>query len=91
MLGTTPEHIRQIKLAVRGQAPAGDPAIRAKATVVRPAVPRHPVPRAQKSRLAGQMTRGAFVVGVELLPPRGFEADPAISGRASSRATASTS
>ena len=24
------------------------------------------------------MTRGAFVVGVELLPPRGFEADPAI-------------
>jgi methionine synthase / methylenetetrahydrofolate reductase(NADPH) len=76
--GTTPEHIRQIKLAVRGQAPAGDPASRAKATVVRPAVAAPPVPRAQKSRLAGQMTRGAFVVGVELLPPRGFEADPAI-------------
>ena len=76
--GTTPEHIRQIKLAVRGQAPAGDPAIRAKATVARPAVAAPPVPRAQKSRLAGQMTRGAFVVGVELLPPRGFEAEPAI-------------
>ena len=77
--GTTPEHIRQIKLAVRGQAPAGDPAIRAKATVVRPAVAAPPVPRAQKSRLAGQMTRGAFVVGVELLPPRlrGRSGDPA--------------
>jgi methionine synthase I (cobalamin-dependent)/5,10-methylenetetrahydrofolate reductase len=76
--GTTPEHIRQIKMAVRGQAPSGEPAARAKATVARPAVAAPPVPRAQKSRLAGQMTRGAFVVGVELLPPRGFEAEPAI-------------
>src|SRR6187455_994875 len=36
--GTTPEHIRQIKMAVRGQAPAADPAARARATVARPAV-----------------------------------------------------
>ena len=76
--GTTPEHIRQIKMAVRGQVPSADPAARARATVARPAVAAPPVPRAQKSRLAGQMTRGAFVVGVELLPPRGFEAEPAI-------------
>ncbi len=76
--GTTPEHIRQIKMAVRGQAPAGEPAARAKAAVARPVVAAPPIPRAQKSRLAGQMTRGAFVVGVELLPPRGFEAEPAI-------------
>jgi homocysteine S-methyltransferase len=40
-----------------------------------------PIPRAQKSRLARELERGAFVIGVELLPPRGFEADPAI-GRA---------
>src|SRR5215207_5806348 len=76
--GTTPEHIRQIKLAVRGQAPSADPTARPKAGVARPAVAAPPVPRAQKSRLAAQMTRGAFVVGVELLPPRGFEAEPAI-------------
>jgi homocysteine S-methyltransferase len=76
--GTTPEHIRQIKIAVRGQAPSADPAARARATVARPAVAAPPVPRAQKSRLAGQMTRGAFTIGVELLPPRGFEAEPAI-------------
>jgi homocysteine S-methyltransferase len=37
-----------------------------------------PVPREQKSRLARELARGAFVVAVELLPPRGFEADPAI-------------
>ena len=76
--GTTPEHIRQIKMAVRGQAPAADPAARARAAVARPVVAAPPVPRAQKSRLAGQMTRGAFIIGVELLPPRGFEAEPAI-------------
>ena len=76
--GTTPEHIRQIKIAVRGHVPSADPTARTKAGVARPAVAAPPVPRAQKSRLAGQMTRGAFVVGVELLPPRGFEAEPAI-------------
>ena len=76
--GTTPEHIRQIKIAVRGAAPSADPAARSRATVARPAVAAPPVPLAQKSRLAGQMRRGAFVVGVELLPPRGFEAEPAI-------------
>src|SRR6185437_2137446 len=32
----------------------------------------------QKSRLARELARGAFVIGVELLPPRGFEAEPAI-------------
>jgi methionine synthase / methylenetetrahydrofolate reductase(NADPH) len=30
--GTTPEHIRQIKMAVRGQAPSADPAARGRAT-----------------------------------------------------------
>jgi methionine synthase I (cobalamin-dependent)/5,10-methylenetetrahydrofolate reductase len=88
--GTTPEHIRQIKAAVRGLAPAAASAARSGTGVTSaasisaarksasPAVLAPPVPRAQKSRLAGQMTRGAFVIGVELRPPRGFEAEPAI-------------
>ncbi len=83
--GTTPEHIRQIKTAVRGLAtpisvrtPAEDPAAPPKTPIARPALAAPPVPRAQKSRLAGQLTRGAFVIGVELRPPRGFEAEPAI-------------
>jgi methionine synthase I (cobalamin-dependent)/5,10-methylenetetrahydrofolate reductase len=79
--GTTPEHIRQIKAAVRGLGSAaarpagGDVTARppAVATVTAP-----PVPRERKSRLAGQLARQAFVVGVELLPPRGFEAEQAI-------------
>jgi homocysteine S-methyltransferase len=82
--GTTPEHIRQIKAAVRGlaanaaAAASPDHAARTKTPIARPAVAAPPVPRAQKSRFAGQLTRGAFVIGVELLPPRGFEAEPAI-------------
>jgi homocysteine S-methyltransferase len=85
--GTTPEHIKQIKAAVRSAgstATATEPASRA--GVVRQPVPAvstvsimaPPVPREQKSRLARELVHGRFVVGVELLPPRGFEAELAI-------------
>jgi homocysteine S-methyltransferase len=76
--GTTPEHIRQIKAAVRALAsdikvgstrPSG-----ARAPVSTPALV-DPVPRAEKSRMANGLSRGAFVVSVELVPPRGFRAD----------------
>ena len=85
--GTTPEHIRQIKAAVRASRPVGGahpparggPAIRLRRAAPPPAtVTAPPVPREQKSRLARELARGAFVLGVELLPPRGFEAEPAI-------------
>src|SRR4051812_6302386 len=87
--GTTPEHIRQIKAAVRAPQPAsvktvaistpshahGDP------VAVEPA-PRAgaagAVPRERKSRLALLLADGRFVVGVELLPPRGFDATPLV-------------
>jgi homocysteine S-methyltransferase len=80
--GTTPEHIRQIKHAVRA-GHAESVAARPAAVPV-PARPRTvtslapPVPRDHKSRLAHELVRGAFVLGVELLTPRGFEAEPAI-------------
>ena len=75
--GTTPEHIRQIKAAVRGVAPA---VVRASAVMSarRPAasITEPPVPRERKSRLAHAMARGSFVVAVELLPPRGYQTEP---------------
>ncbi|MBI4484702.1 MAG: bifunctional homocysteine S-methyltransferase/methylenetetrahydrofolate reductase [Acidobacteria bacterium] len=76
--GTTPEHIRQIKSAVRGLAlgPAR-PSVTA-APRPAPAVSAPPVPREQKSRLAHAMTRGRFVAVIELLPPRGYQAEPLI-------------
>ncbi len=99
--GTTPEHIRQIKSAVRGLAPAvvrasstevatapaaairveGSIASRATSAVEGPAlshVEGPPIARDQKSRLAQAMARGRFVVAVELLPPRGYQADQVV-------------
>jgi homocysteine S-methyltransferase len=76
--GTTPEHIKQIKTAVRGLTPSATaPAVRAGKRET-PPVTAPPVPREQKSRLARELARGTFVVAIELLPPRGYEAEPAI-------------
>jgi homocysteine S-methyltransferase len=74
--GTTPEHIRAIKAAVRSLAPA---AIRRDGKGVAPAAaPTAPVTRVareQKSRMANTLARGGFVVSVELAPPRGYQTD----------------
>jgi homocysteine S-methyltransferase len=82
--GTTPEHIKQIKAAVRAGATqhaeaAAAAAATDKARTARGAsIAAPPIRREQKSRLANELARGRFVIGVELLPPRGFEAEPAI-------------
>src|SRR4051812_4906053 len=76
--GTTPEHIRHIKVAVRALAPN---IVRPKADGVdgrgAPPVP-DVIPRAEKSRMAHALARGSFVVSVELVPPRGYRADALI-------------
>jgi homocysteine S-methyltransferase len=72
--GTTPEHIRHIRMAVRstGIAGAAPRAARAAAqTIVAPVVVSEPVPMAQKSRLANALARGSFVVSVGVTPPKG--------------------
>jgi methionine synthase / methylenetetrahydrofolate reductase(NADPH) len=79
--GTTPEHIRQIKAAVRGAHSQPQPSeAQAPRTAVKvgPVIVAPPVPREQKSHLARALAAGRFVLGVELLPPRGFESEPAI-------------
>jgi methionine synthase I (cobalamin-dependent)/5,10-methylenetetrahydrofolate reductase len=81
--GTTPEHIRQIKAAVRAMAPAVVRASEAaagsgsaKRSIHRVEGP--PVAREHKSRLANAMARGKFIVAVELLPPRGYQTDQVV-------------
>jgi methionine synthase I (cobalamin-dependent)/5,10-methylenetetrahydrofolate reductase len=90
--GTTPEHIRQIKLAVGGMASADAAASRSaprvtaldegplteSPAVAAPTVLAPPVPREQKSRLAHALARGTFVVAVEVPPPRGYRVDETI-------------
>ena len=82
--GTTPEHIRQIKAAVRSQTRQAAP----HASVPRPsgrsglaaarAVEGPPVPREEKSRFAHSLAHGRFVVAVEVVAPRGVDYGEAI-------------
>ena len=83
--GTTPEHIRQIKIAVKKYAPeAARAATRARADVPAPpavrvsdlAVPA--VPRAERSQLARTLAEGRFATIVQLTPPKGFASDAVI-------------
>jgi homocysteine S-methyltransferase len=78
--GTTPEHVRQIAVAVRAQTPGvtsktfvpqGAKGARGEKTESSIAT----VPRPQKSRLSNALARGTFVVSVELVPPRGYGAE----------------
>jgi homocysteine S-methyltransferase len=77
--GTTPEHIREIKVAVRALASDGASLTSRRSGAGRsPAAAAplvDPIPREEKSRMANGLSRGAFVVSVELVPPRGFRAD----------------
>jgi homocysteine S-methyltransferase len=76
--GTTPEHIRQLKVAVRALASAVGKAesdVHPGAPKVAPALTEPPVARERKSRLAHAIAQGRFVTCIELLPPRGYQTD----------------
>jgi methionine synthase / methylenetetrahydrofolate reductase(NADPH) len=85
--GTTPEHIRQIKIAVKALAPEtarrsarerapGAPANESPVVVSRPSVP--VVPKNERSQLARALTEGRFATIVELMPPKGYVTDEII-------------
>ena len=76
--GTTPEHIKAIKAAVRSLSPQ-----RARVSVEVMARPGHtlpPVPVASRSRLAGKLARQEFPVLVEVVPPKGCDATKEVEG-----------
>jgi len=89
--GTTPEHIRQMKAAIKqvnvGKS-AGSEKTRPPHPDVRPIdsggrvlseVPNPPaVPLAEKSQMAAALSAGHFVTVVDLLPPKGFVGDDII-------------
>jgi homocysteine S-methyltransferase len=85
--GTTPEHIRQMKTAIK-QVNAGtrdgttrpDPAASGGGgrVLVAPADVRAPTPRAEKSQFAATLAAGRFATIVELLPPKGFVGDEVV-------------
>jgi homocysteine S-methyltransferase len=80
--GTTPEHIRQIHLALKSMAPglahreAGVAEVRVPLTSQPHA--HAPVARAEKSGLARQLADRRFVTVVEVPPPRGHDPSEAL-------------
>jgi len=91
--GTTPEHIRQMKMAIKqvnagrlGAAdrsrvaqPGGGPTLGSAGRVVvdLPDTPA-PIPRTEKSQFAAMLAGGRFATVVQLLPPKGFAGDEVV-------------
>jgi len=76
--GTTPDHIKAIKAAVKSLSPQ-----RARAAVEvasRPGRTLDPVPLERRSRLAEKLARGEFPVVVEIVPPKGCDPTREIEG-----------
>jgi homocysteine S-methyltransferase len=80
--GTTPEHVRQIKIAVKSLAPdvariavalrGGAAQVRqTSVTVAQPSAA--VVPRDERSQLARSLAEGRFATIVELMPPKGYD------------------
>jgi len=76
--GTTPDHIRQIQLAVKAMAPGvarrDAPAAEVRTPLASQPHAQPPVPRAEKSGLASKLAAGQFVTIVEVPPSRGHDA-----------------
>ncbi len=80
--GTTPEHIRQIQLAVKAMAPGvarrDAPVVEVRTPLASQPHAQAPVPRAEKSGLAHKLAAGQFVTIVEVPPSRGHDASAAV-------------
>ena len=77
--GTTPEHIRVMKSALRAtQARAKTPEGHAKSQAAPPVVPI--VPLEHRSRLGAKIARGEFVTMVEIVPPKGTNIQKELEG-----------
>ena len=74
--GTTPEHIREVALAIKPLARArSEPVV---AAPKKPDEKKEPSPFAERSQLAGRLANRQWVTTVELLPPRGYNLGPTI-------------
>lgn len=78
--GTTPEHVRAIRGAVRSIRPDEvRPAARSVVSAPRDSPGHTPVPLAEKSALAAKIAAGVFVRSVEISPPKSPDPTKALS------------
>jgi homocysteine S-methyltransferase len=76
--GTTPEHIKAIKAAVRSLSPQ-----RARVAIEvleRPGRTLEPIPLEKRSRLSEKLARGEFPILAEVVPPKGCDATKEVEG-----------
>jgi homocysteine S-methyltransferase len=78
--GTTPDHIRAMKSALRVDQARGKTAI--SAAIHSKAAPSAPanIPMAERSRLGAKIAAGEFVTMVEIVPPKGIDIRKEIEG-----------
>jgi len=78
--GTTPEHTRAIRAAMRSTGPSSE-SHSVEVVKARPveSVDVQPVPTAEKSRLAGMLGE-TFTISVEMRPPRGIDTKRILAG-----------
>jgi methionine synthase / methylenetetrahydrofolate reductase(NADPH) len=77
--GTTPEHIRAMKSALRAGAARGKTAVTEAIHTAAPAAPAS-IPIAERSRLGAKIAAGEFVTMVEIVPPKGIDIQKEIEG-----------
>ena len=76
--GTTPEHTRVMKSALRAtqaRAKAAEPQVKAEVPHAVPAMPLH-----ERSRLGAKLAKGEFVAMVEIVPPKGTNISKELEG-----------
>ena len=76
--GTTPEHIKAIKAAVRSLGPQRSRV--AIEVVERPGRTLEPIPVEKRSRLSQKLARAEFPILVEVVPPKGCDATKELEG-----------
>jgi homocysteine S-methyltransferase len=76
--GTTPEHIRAIKAAVRSLSPQRSRV--AIEVLERPGRTLEPIPLERRSRLSKKLACGEFPILVEVIPPKGCDATKEVEG-----------
>jgi len=76
--GTTPNHIRAMRSAMRAMDEQAPVAISGAAPVLNPETP--PAPLAERSRVGSLLASGSFVTLVEVVPPKGIDCSKEIEG-----------
>ncbi len=77
--GTTPDHIRAMKSALRAGAARGKTAVTEAIHTVAPSAPAT-IPIAERSKLGAKIAAGEFVTMVEIVPPKGIDIRKEIEG-----------